>query len=1178
MPVTLRPGKTVAALVFVVAVSEGSNHERDRDSSVAQQSHEEKRQAREKELKHMRDTAVFGATLTKSYSTAQDAFDGVDISGDGIIDASELAAAAGDMQYQGEASDLFKDLDTTRDRKITMSEFVKFAKAYMPKEATSLGSSRDVHWSPGYDGQFTNDRPLPSNGAHRRRTLQVLSRTGGQIGITPASLVLWMRLGRTTSLLPAAWVGEYAELGDGDCRTMEGHSPVYTDLLGTTNGECQGKCDTILSCFGFSWERTSSRCRMWKESGLRGAPAHEKPCASCKCKVKVFDVVKEPVVPNGQYERMGGGKCLAGGGKDYPQSVYHTNVDEQFCSSRCSSSTECFGYTWSKSKKDCYMWELTDLRASENFKSNGDESCMMKVNKISQDTGAQSEAPPDAAPLIGFLDVGADVHAMKISIGRTVSSVPVSWNGQWKTLHPREGRCMTSLAEEPSHRIIQRVDSNACQRACEGDYSCNGYSWSNTGMCIVWMQPDLWGGGSKQGGFSCVIKQYAVLTTPVTSTGNFWMAGPGLCKTGWDTNPASAYLGKVKRSHCRQNCEGDSTCTGFSWQPSGECAAHFEAGLRSSRSTLAGNIACYVKDYKQVQGSVNDGQYANNAPKQLGGMNSFQQGPQGFNQQPLQQPPQQPYGNPQNGGYLNGGPSFTGIAGAAVGGTAAALGASNWPSNNNAAWPSGSSHGKYHHAGNNGNGNSGSNSGNAGSNSNNAPAPAGHSTAALVGASAVGAAGAMLGQHFLGGNKGGSSNTANSQPAQPQQRLQRHFTSESSDTSSREGSPFVFWTPNNTGSATCKSDMPGRGFPGHTPAQSNQAWPHGHQPRNLECWSKGVGNSLRACWYTKILFDTERGWPGKCEGLVEVDTGGVSCRESCVRNPKCAVWQETWPGNVCMQGRGRDCAGLRSGSRANIRSAQRLQHGDVRVLKPLKGMEVRGLRPDFNEKYFKIRREAEEACRNLCYSDIQCTYWVYSTAEGCFVEDPPMHTVPYPLTSKDINTQSDFARSVVAGEYILHRCPENDGTFTSEDEHAKLTLVPWHWNWFAFHWPWDKGGWGWMAWTIFAILSCCFCGCCFLFCALCGVCSVLKNRLGGDGERSKKKVAPTHRDSDSDSGSESSSSSSSSDGKRRYEHTSQKQALLNSQHLNSLAQGHGQQALHVHSSTALNTAARAGYR
>jgi len=360
---------------------------------------------------------------------------------------------------------------------------------------------------------------------------------------------------------------------------------------------------------------------------------------------------------------------------------------------------------------------------------------------------------------------------------------------------------------------------------------------------------------------------------------------------------------------------------------------------------------------------------------------------------------------------------------------------------------------------------------------------------------------------------------------------------------------------------TCRKDLPTRYFPGKTPAASQAAWPLGHhQPRNLECWAKDTQIALRPCWYTKILFSTDRGWPGKCQGLMVAKNEGISCEESCKRNPSCSVWQEYWDHDtnelVCMQGRGRDCPGMRSGSRINVKAAQRIQHGSVRKLMTLKGMEVKNLRQDFDAKYYRTRNDATEACRFLCYSDVQCTYWLYSTTDGCWVEDPPMHKVPYPLTQADVNSNSDFARSVIEGEYIVHRCPENDGTFTSETEHAKFTLNPSEWNWFAMHWPWDEGGWPWWEWLLFAVFLCCCCGCCFLCCGVLGVCKLIKNRLRGKTDEKPKRKGKADSESDSDSGSDSSSGS---EKRPKGKSNGSKVSLLQSQHFNSLAQGgHGQ--------------------
>jgi hypothetical protein len=157
------------------------------------------------------------------------------------------------------------------------------------------------------------------------------------------------------------------------------------------------------------------------------------------------------------------------------------------------------------------------------------------------------------------------------------------------------------------------------------------------------------------------------------------------------------------------------------------------------------------------------------------------------------------------------------------------------------------------------------------------------------------------------------------------------------------------------------------------------------------------------------------------------------------------------------------------------------------MIKSLKGMEIRNLKNVFDRNYYKRRSDAIENCKFMCYSDIFCQYWQYNSKEGCLVEHPSMNTVPYPLTRNDVRADSEFARNVLDGEYILHRCPEHDGEFTSEDENAKFSMVPWEWNWFTMHWPWDEGGWPWWGWLLFVLGCSCCCVCFLLFFGVLGL-------------------------------------------------------------------------------------------
>lgn len=224
----------------------------------------------------------------------------------------------------------------------------------------------------------------------------------------------------------------------------------------------------------------------------------------------------------------------------------------------------------------------------------------------------------------------------------------------------------------------------------------------------------------------------------------------------------------------------------------------------------------------------------------------------------------------------------------------------------------------------------------------------------------------------------------------------------------------------------CRTELPMNGFPGINGVVSNQAWPGSKQPYSLECWPKAWTGAHLACKKVTVLDDTTSDWPGKCSGLVERKSiAGADCSKDCSRNPLCQSWQLT-PFDSCWQGLGRDCF-----VRENFqpRSAQRLQHGSVRVLMDLTGWQIVGLYKVFDnaEGYFPNVKDAITFCKHVCYSDIRCQYWSYAPNFGCWVEDASLPYKPgYPLTLDDAYRNTDFALDSVAGEYIQHYCEADD--------------------------------------------------------------------------------------------------------------------------------------------------------
>lgn len=129
----------------------------------------------------------------------------------------------------------------------------------------------------------------------------------------------------------------------------------------------------------------------------------------------------------------------------------------------------------------------------------------------------------------------------------------------------------------------------------------------------------------------------------------------------------------------------------------------------------------------------------------------------------------------------------------------------------------------------------------------------------------------------------------------------------------------------------------------------------------------------------------------------------------------------------CWHGLGNNCYQRASDAFSGVLRAQRIMHGEVRVLANLTSVQVWGLKRAFDSNYFiRQQPDAVDACRNHCYSNIECQYWQYSSVTGCWTEEPGPHgedAVEYPLTTHAATNATHMAKFIIAGEYIQHLCP-----------------------------------------------------------------------------------------------------------------------------------------------------------
>ncbi|CAK0871237.1 unnamed protein product, partial [Prorocentrum cordatum] len=256
------------------------------------------------------------------------------------------------------------------------------------------------------------------------------------------------------------------------------------------------------------------------------------------------------------------------------------------------------------------------------------------------------------------------------------------------------------------------------------------------------------------------------------------------------------------------------------------------------------------------------------------------------------------------------------------------------------------------------------------------------------------------------------------------------------------------------------TEMPDDRFPGPDSAATDRSWPSGQQPKRLAAWPQtwdGNGTrKLERCWKVTVLQDEKLGWPGACLKLfgppyTSKVTSEELCQDKiCMYDARCAVWQfvnQTTPGQ-CWVGYGEDCI-WRDGEadKISVQGAQRLMHGEVRVLKNLTGWKINNLYniPMHHEGNVDV---SILRCKAWCYSSIHCEYWQYGPG-GCWVDAPlfttargtdPDKRVQYPMTTNGgCNNHTPEAAAMMWGEYIQHYCPPQEAPQAEEDE-PKLTL------------------------------------------------------------------------------------------------------------------------------------------
>jgi len=196
------------------------------------------------------------------------------------------------------------------------------------------------------------------------------------------------------------------------------------------------------------------------------------------------------------------------------------------------------------------------------------------------------------------------------------------------------------------------------------------------------------------------------------------------------------------------------------------------------------------------------------------------------------------------------------------------------------------------------------------------------------------------------------------------------------------------------------------------------------------------------CPKVSVLHDKNgEGWKNGCLGLKEYPkiTSAMLCEKACKEDSNCAVWQYLkkidkpgapkegcWYGYPDQGCRTRGAEEIKKAHGATdfqlyeeaLMAGQRLQHGTIKPIGGVKGVEVAGLTQKFTFEDKESDDLKKERCKAICYSDITCGVWqVYQKDKvfTCLVEHAP--------NSKAGATGTDAKPEFTDGQKIEHVCP-----------------------------------------------------------------------------------------------------------------------------------------------------------
>jgi len=461
----------------------------------------------------------------------------------------------------------------------------------------------------------------------------------------------------------------------GDCKTIYNTTPSYIEKNNIDIDTCTNQCNTDDNCTGFSYDNNLNKCIIFtpsigKNTPVAGDDTNNSPVVTSLYTSTTGNnnicYIKNNDIPEG-YESILGGLCSGANGTTKRNVSFITYKE---CYTACNLDSKCQGFSYNTNgmcaihnpsfpqNTQIYSsmvgWDFDWTKIDNDPKATSTYSDMYTRSVSWDNLGVDNSGITKVVPSAGWNCYKKKPGVPTPVVSATYSQLQGACRSGSNTLYPIYTNNWFGFEyNEPGvvrYTNVAGQDKALCEKTCNNDPLCSGYAWLNdSGIPSL---EDLWENQTKFN--RCQLYNYTFSNlkgtidtnpsaipynysdarySPVYTSDNStsWQCNIktrptlsnykspiyGKCQTV-DNKDLPFTLGKTTYTTCRDLCEKDYNCNGYSYGNDGTCIIHNPTIAKESGNATSGavlsrangdiNYQCYIKStsYKPNIISINN--------------------------------------------------------------------------------------------------------------------------------------------------------------------------------------------------------------------------------------------------------------------------------------------------------------------------------------------------------------------------------------------------------------------------------------------------------------------------------------------------------------------------------------------------------------------------------------------